>query len=187
MTFACVTVAMTNHMKLTFAGNQHMSGLDDSQIEEEEVVVRESGDNSLSDNCMSTQTPNFDDFVEVETIFETATRRSVQTQTDPRLKKKKFGLISQDTGIDAVDFDEYEDELFQRRRKKAEDDYGLFEDGEPRRKSIRRNTEEALKCPFCEKAFIGLVKHIKGKHRDEHSYEEEMRNAKWRERIMKVP
>ncbi|CAG5127912.1 unnamed protein product, partial [Candidula unifasciata] len=167
------------------AGSQHITSLDDSQVGEEEVVVRETGDNSLSDNCMSTQTPNFDDFVEVETIFETATRRSVQTQTDPRLKKKKFGLISQDTGIDAVDFDDYEYELFQRHRKK-EDDYGLFEDGEHRRKSIRRNTEEALKCPFCEKAFIGLVKHIKGKHRDEHSYEEEMRNAKWRERIMKV-
>ena len=90
------------------------------------------------------------------------------------------------TGIDAIDFDEYEDQIFRRKKPKQEDDWGLFEEHEPRRKSIRRNTEEALKCPFCEKAFIGLVKHIKGKHRDEHNYEEEMRNAKWRERIMKV-
>lgn len=138
------------------------------------------------DNCISTQTPQFDDFVEVETIFETATRRSVQTQTDPRLKRKKFGPLNQDAGIDAMDFDEYDDDIYRRHRRKMEEDYGLFEDGEPRRKSIRRNMEEALKCPFCEKAFIGLVKHIKGKHRDEHNYEEEMRNAKWRERIMKV-
>ena len=35
-------------------------------------------------------------------------------------------------------------------------------------------------------AFIGLVKHIKSKHAEEADYEEEMRNAKWRERIMKV-
>ena len=33
---------------------------------------------------------------------------------------------------------------------------------------------------------IGLVKHIKTKHKDEPDFEEEMRNAKWRERIMKV-
>ena len=43
-----------------------------------------------------------------------------------------------------------------------------------------------MKCPFCDKSFIGLVKHIKSKHRHEPDYDEEMRNAKWRERIMKV-
>ncbi|CAG5123125.1 unnamed protein product [Candidula unifasciata] len=164
------------------SGDHYSGNMDVSQVE----VVGEIMENSTADNCISTQTPNFDDFVEVETIFETATRRSVQTQTDPRLKRKKFGPLNHDAGIDAMDFDDYDDELLQQRRRKVEEDYGLFEDGEPRRKSIRRNTEEALKCPFCDKAFIGLVKHIKGKHRDEHSYEEEMRNAKWRERIMKV-
>lgn len=152
-----------------------------------EIEVQGIEQNSVGDNCISTQTPNFDEFVEVETILETSTRRSVQTQTDPRLKKKKLDPVNHDAGIDAMDFDEYEDEVYRPRRvKKYDDDYGLFEDSEPRRKSIRRNIEEALKCPFCEKAFIGLVKHIKGKHRDEHNYEEEMRNAKWRERIMKV-
>lgn len=165
-----------------------MASLDDSQVEEEVSsanVSRDVGETSVTDNSISTQT--MDDFVEVETIFESATRRSVQTQTDPRLKKKKFGPINHDAGIDAMDFDDYEDDsMYRRRRRKGPDDYGLFEDSEPRRKSIHRNTEEALKCPFCEKAFIGLVKHIKGKHRDEHTYEEEMRNAKWRERIMKV-
>ncbi|KAK0050536.1 zinc finger and BTB domain-containing protein 17 [Biomphalaria pfeifferi] len=167
------------------SGDHYIANLDESQVEEE--IGASEGDASFNDNCMSTQTPQFEEFVEVETIFETATRRSVQTQTDPRLKRKKFGPLNHDAGIDAMDFDEYDEkDPFLRRRRKLEDDYGLFEDSEPRRKSIRRNTEEALKCPFCDKAFIGLVKHIKGKHRDEHSYEEEMRNAKWRERIMKV-
>lgn len=160
-----------------------MSSLDDTQVEEEVSSVSKET-KETADNSISTQT--MDEFVEVETIYESATRRSVQTQTDPRLKKKKFGPINHDAGIDAMDFDDYEEDTYRRRRCKVEDDYGLFEDSEPRRKSIRRNTEEALKCPFCEKAFIGLVKHIKGKHRDEPAYEEEMRNAKWRERIMKV-
>jgi len=166
-------------------GEQYMASLDDSQVGQEVVGITE---NTLVDNCISTQTPQFEDpqFVEVETMMVSATKRSVMTQTDPRLKRKKFGPLNHDAGIDAMDFDDYEDELFRKRRRKLEDDYGLFEEHEPRRKNIRRNTEEALKCPFCEKAFIGLVKHIKGKHRDEHNYEEEMRNAKWRERIMKV-
>ncbi|XP_041358313.1 protein mel-28-like [Gigantopelta aegis] len=127
-------------------------------------------------------------FVEVETIFESAGRRSVQTQTDPRLKKKKFGPLNVDAEVDAMDFDDDDDddEDSPRRRRRREEDPSLFEDNEPRRKSIKRNTEEALKCPFCDKAFIGLVKHIKSKHKDEPDYDEEMRNAKWRERIMKV-
>ncbi|KAH9519856.1 hypothetical protein Btru_071076 [Bulinus truncatus] len=168
-----------------YSSEHYIANLDDSHVEEE--IGAGEGDTSLTDNCISTQTPQFEEFIEVETIFETATRRSVQTQTDPRLKRKKFGPLNQDAGIDAMDFDEIDEEdVYRRRRRKLEEDYGLFEDNEPRRKSIRRNTEEALKCPFCDKAFIGLVKHIKGKHRDEHNYEEEMRNAKWRERIMKV-
>ena len=169
---------------LISSGDQYISTLEEGQVEEE--VGASTTTPTMVDNCMSTQTPQFDDFVEVETILETATRRSVQTQTDPRLKRKKFGPLNHDAGIDAIDFDEYEDDIYRRRKNRLEEDYGLFEDSEPRRKTIRRNTEEALKCPFCEKAFIGLVKHIKGKHRDEHNYEEEMRNAKWRERIMKV-
>ncbi|KAL8575608.1 hypothetical protein ACOMHN_028629 [Nucella lapillus] len=135
---------------------------------------------------MGTQTPG-EEFVEVHTISETGNRRSVQTQTDPRLKKKKFGPLSHDMECDTMDLEEEDEEYEEyRRRRRHEDDISLFEDSEPRRKSIKRNTEEALKCPFCEKAFIGLVKHIKGKHSEEPDYEEEMRNAKWRERIMKV-
>lgn len=167
-------------------GDQYIASLDDSHIEEEVGVHGEIVETTMVDNCISTQTPSFDDFVEVETHMISATRRSVQTQTDPRLKRKKFGPLNQDAGIDAMDFDEVEDEYYYKRRRKFEEDYGLFEDSEPRRKNIRRNMEEALKCPFCEKAFIGLVKHIKHRHRDEPSYDEEMRNAKWRERIMKV-
>lgn len=155
--------------------------MDVSQLEDGGAM-----DNSMTDHCMSTQTPNFDDdFVEVETIYETATWRSVQTQTDPSLKQKKFGPLNHDAGIDTMDLDEYGD-LFQHRKRKTEEAYSLFEDNESHRRSMRRNTEEALKCPFCVKAFIGLVKHIKSKHRDENNYEEEMRKAKWRERIMKV-
>ncbi|BFZ24296.1 hypothetical protein BsWGS_27335 [Bradybaena similaris] len=161
--------------------DHYADNVDVSQLEEVGVAM----DNSMTDHCMSTQTPNFDDFVEVETIFETATWRSVQTQTDPSLKQKKFGPLNHDAGIDTMDLDEYED-LFQHRKRKVEEAYTLFEDNESHRRSMRRNTEEALKCPFCVKAFIGLVKHIKGKHRDENNYEEEMRKAKWRERIMKV-
>lgn len=130
----------------------------------------------------ATQTPVT--FVEVETIYEDANRRSVQTQTDPRLKKKKFGPLNVETELDLMDMED--EDGSPRRRRRREDEMALFEDTEPRRKSIKRNTEEALKCPFCDRAFIGLVKHIKSKHRDEQEYEEEMRNAKWRERIMKV-
>ncbi|XP_025088288.1 probable serine/threonine-protein kinase kinX isoform X2 [Pomacea canaliculata] len=142
-------------------------------------------------STQGTQTPQEPEFVEVQTIYESSTRRSVQTQTDPRLKKKKFGPLNVDAEVDTMDFededdDEYEDETGRRRRRRGDDDISLFEDSEPRRKSIKRNTEEALKCPFCDKAFIGLVKHIKSKHSEEADFEEEMRNAKWRERIMKV-
>jgi hypothetical protein len=35
-------------------------------------------------------------FIEVETVIETPERRSVLTQTDPKLKKKKFGPLGQD-------------------------------------------------------------------------------------------
>ncbi|KAK3099172.1 hypothetical protein FSP39_000488, partial [Pinctada imbricata] len=119
-------------------------------------------------------------FVEVELIEESAGKRSVLTQTDPALKKKKFGPLGQDMG---VGMDEEPESPRKRRRK--DDDVGLFEELETKRRSVR-NTEEALNCPFCDKAFIGLVKHIKGKHKDETDYEEEMRNAKWREKIMKV-
>lgn len=123
-------------------------------------------------------------FVEVETIFESPGRRSVLTQTDPRLKKKKFGPIGQDSFLNLDDLD-FEEETPKRVRGKG-DNVNLFEDVEQRRKSIKRNTEEALKCPFCDRSFIGLVKHIKSKHNDEPDFDEEMRNAKWRERIMKV-
>lgn len=119
-------------------------------------------------------------FVEVETVIETPERRSVLTQTDPKLKKKKFGPLGQDD----FGFAEEEDDGSGRKKRRS-DEVALFEDMEPKRRTIR-NTEEALNCPFCDKAFIGLVKHIKGKHRDEMDYEEEMRNAKWREKIMKV-
>ena len=133
----------------------------------------------------STQTPidppELANFVEVVTFSETPGKRTVMTQTDPRLKKKKFGPIGAEGEL------EYDlDDFSSRKRRKREDDMGLFEDMENRRRSFKRNAEEALKCPFCDKGFIGLVKHIKTKHRDEPDYEEEMRNAKWRERIMKV-
>ncbi|XP_069131352.1 LOW QUALITY PROTEIN: uncharacterized protein [Argopecten irradians] len=117
-------------------------------------------------------------FIEVETIEESPGKRSVLTQTDPKLKKKKFGPLGMEMDMNG-------EEKPPRKKKKKEDDVGMFEDLEPKRRSVR-NTEEALNCPFCDKAFIGLVKHIKGKHRDETDYEEEMRNAKWREKIMKV-
>ena len=128
----------------------------------------------------STQTPldelEPENFVEVVTFSESPGKRTVMTQTDPRLKKKKFGPL----GEDDYDYDGYGMKRFK------DDGLGLFEDMENRRRSFKRNAEEALKCPFCEKAFIGLVKHIKTKHKDEPDYEEEIRNAKWRERIMKV-
>ena len=138
-----------------------------------------------SENEISTQTAV--EFVEVQTIYESQHRRSVQTQTDPRLKKKKFGPLGHDMECDTMDLDDEDDDYdgyYQGRRR--DENISLFEDSEPRRKSTRRNTEEALKCPFCDRAFIGLVKHIKSKHCDECDYEEEVRNAKWRERIMKV-
>ncbi|KAL5011969.1 hypothetical protein ScPMuIL_010520 [Solemya velum] len=129
------------------------------------------------------QSPQHIEFVEVETIFESPGKRSVQTQTDPRLKKKKFGPLGQDLDQEFI-LDG--DDLSPKRRKKRDDDLTLFEDIEPKRRCTKRNFEEALKCPFCDRAFIGLVKHIKSKHREEPDYEEEIRNAKWRERIMKV-
>lgn len=122
-------------------------------------------------------------FVEVETVWESSNKRSVLTQTDPKLKKKKFGPLNLDEGT-STKLDDDED---RKRRKRRDDDVGgLFQDVDARKRSVKRNTEEALKCPFCEKAFIGLVKHIKSKHNEETDYEEEIRNAKWRERIMKV-
>lgn len=128
----------------------------------------------------STQTPleepEVENFVEVVTFSETPGKRTVMTQTDPRLKKKRFGPLGEDE-----DYDE-----FSPRRRYKDDGLGLFEDMENRRRSFKRNAEEALKCPFCDKAFIGLVKHIKTKHKDEPDFDEEVRNAKWRERIMKV-
>ncbi|XP_052278695.1 zinc finger and BTB domain-containing protein 17-like isoform X2 [Dreissena polymorpha] len=130
----------------------------------------------------STQTPieepEVENFVEVVTFIEVPGKRTVMTQTDPRLKKKKFGPLGED--------EEYDFEEYKRRRMFKDDGPGLFEDVESRRRSLKRNAEEALKCPFCDKAFIGLVKHIKTKHSDEPDFEEEIRNAKWRERIMKV-
>ncbi|XP_046352685.2 neurofilament heavy polypeptide-like [Haliotis rufescens] len=151
---------------------------DIDQIDEDEY-----DEDHLKSSTQATQTPITAHFVEVETIYESPGRRSVQTQTDPRLKKKKFGPLNIDAETDPL-MDE--DEESPRRRRRREDDISLFEDTEPRRKSIKRNTEEALKCPFCDRAFIGLVKHIKSKHKDEPDFDEEMRNAKWRERIMKV-
>ncbi|XP_064608816.1 titin-like isoform X2 [Liolophura sinensis] len=122
-------------------------------------------------------------FVEVETVWESSNKRSVLTQTDPKLKKKKFGPLNLDDGTSA----KLDDDEDRKRRKRRDDDVGgLFQDVDARKRSVKRNTEEALKCPFCEKAFIGLVKHIKSKHNEETDYEEEIRNAKWRERIMKV-
>lgn len=131
----------------------------------------------------STQTPietaELDNFVEVVTFSESPGKRTVMTQTDPRLKKKRFGPLGSDG-------DEFEMDDSPRKRRMKDDGLGLFEDTENRRRSFKRNAEEALKCPFCDKAFIGLVKHIKTKHKDEPDFDEEMRNAKWRERIMKV-
>lgn len=131
----------------------------------------------------STQTPieapELDNFVEVVTFSESPGKRTVMTQTDPRLKKKRFGPLGSEG-------EEWEMDDSPRKRRFKDDGLGLFEDTENRRRSFKRNAEEALKCPFCDKAFIGLVKHIKTKHKDEPDFEEEMRNAKWRERIMKV-
>ena len=81
-----------------------------------------------------------------------------KTQTDPRLKRKKFGPLNQDAGIDAMDFDEFEEDMYRRRRKKMEDDYGLFEEHEPRRKTIRRNTEEALKVNISNSKIFDTAK-----------------------------
>jgi hypothetical protein len=148
---------------------------DFDQIDIDNIMTAQPG--TSKDVSQGTQT----NFVEVELIEESPGKRSVLTQTDPRLKKKKFGPIGQDmeTSIDE-EFDSPK-----KRRGKREEDVGLFEEMENKRRGIR-NTEEALNCPFCDKAFIGLVKHIKGKHKDETDYEEEMRNAKWREKIMRV-
>ncbi|XP_045204431.2 zinc finger and SCAN domain-containing protein 21-like isoform X2 [Mercenaria mercenaria] len=131
----------------------------------------------------STQTPieapELENFVEVVTFSESPGKRTVMTQTDPRLKKKRFGPLG-------LEGEEWDMDDTPRKRRFKDDGLGLFEDTENRRRSFKRNAEEALKCPFCDKAFIGLVKHIKTKHKDEPDFEEEMRNAKWRERIMKV-
>lgn len=131
----------------------------------------------------STQTPieapEIENFVEVVTFTETPGKRTVMTQTDPRLKKKRFGPLG-------AELEDWEADDSPRKKKFKDDGLGLFEDTENRRRSFKRNAEEALKCPFCDKAFIGLVKHIKTKHKDEPDFDEEMRNAKWRERIMKV-
>lgn len=151
------------------------------QIDEEGVEVPEVQHESVG-TSPPPQSPQHIDFVEVETIFESPGKRSVQTQTDPRLKKKKFGPLGLDLDQELMDGDD----ISPKRRKKRDDDLALFEDIEPKRRCTKRNFEEALKCPFCDRAFIGLVKHIKSKHREEPDYEEEIRNAKWRERIMKV-
>lgn len=131
----------------------------------------------------STQTPieapELENFVEVVTFSESPGKRTVMTQTDPRLKKKRFGPLGSEG-------EEWDMDDTPRKRRFKDDGLGLFEDTENRRRSFKRNAEEALKCPFCDKAFIGLVKHIKTKHKDEPDFDEEMRNAKWRERIMKV-
>lgn len=76
-------------------------------------------------------------------------------------------------------------DFLKRRRGKREEDVGLFEEMENKRRGIR-NIEEVFNCFFCDKVFIGLVKYIKGKYKDEIDYEEEMRNVKWREKIMRV-
>lgn len=125
------------------------------------------------------ETPELENFVEVVTFSESPGKRTVMTQTDPRLKKKRFGPLG-------IEGEEWDMDDSPRKRRFKDDGLGLFEDTENRRRSFKRNAEEALKCPFCDKAFIGLVKHIKTKHKDEPDFEEEMRNAKWRERIMKV-
>ena len=60
-------------------------------------------------NEMGTQTPG-EEFVEVQTFFDASpNRRSVQTQTDPRLKKKKFGPLSHDMECDTMDLEDEED------------------------------------------------------------------------------
>lgn len=125
------------------------------------------------------ETPEMENFVEVVTFSESPGKRTVMTQTDPRLKKKRFGPLGSEG-------EEWDMDDTPRKRRFKDDGLGLFEDTENRRRSFKRNAEEALKCPFCDKAFIGLVKHIKTKHKDEPDFDEEMRNAKWRERIMKV-
>lgn len=156
---------------------------EDAEEPEQDVKPSNAGPPSPVMKTFSTQTPieapELENFIEVVTFTDLPGKRTVMTQTDPRLKKKKFGLIGDEGEM------EYEYEDSPRRRRK-DDGLGLFEDVESRRRSFKRNAEEALKCPFCDKAFIGLVKHIKTKHKDEPDYEEEMRNAKWRERIMKV-
>ncbi|OWF47084.1 titin-like [Mizuhopecten yessoensis] len=161
---------------------------EDKQMKMKTVIVREDqGDiynidqideDEPMESSLSGPSASAVPFIEVETIEESPGKRSVLTQTDPKLKKKKFGPLGMEVDVNG-------EEKSPRKRKKKEDDVGMFEDLEPKRRSVR-NTEEALNCPFCDKAFIGLVKHIKGKHRDETDYEEEMRNAKWREKIMKV-
>ena len=192
---AAPTVHVVASQSITLVGEpttNHIAVSQDSYTFEEldastdlSQVVATSIDESSYVTEISTQTAG-EELVEFETILETADQRSVQTQTDPRLKKKKFGPLSHDMECDTMDLEDEDDEYEYRRRRRYEDDISLFEDSGPRRKSIKRNTEEALKCPYCDKAFIGLVKHIKGKHSDEVDFEEEMRNAKWRERIMKV-
>ena len=84
-------------------------------------------------------------FVEVELIDAGPGKRSVLTQTDPALKKKKFGPLGIEEDLDTP-----------KRRRRKDDDVGLFEELETKRRSVR-NTEEALNCPFCDKAFIGTV------------------------------
>ena len=102
----------------------------------------------------STQTPidppDANDFVEVVTFADVPGKRTVMTQTDPKLRRKKFGPIGAEGELD-YDVDDYS-----RKRRKREDELGLFEDMENRRRSFKRNAEEALKCPFCDKGFIGM-------------------------------
>ena len=104
----------------------------------------------------STQTPidppDPNDFVEVVTFNDVPGKRTVMTQTDPKLRRKKFGPIGAEGELD-YDMDDYS-----RKRRKREDELGLFEDMENRRRSFKRNAEEALKCPFCDKGFIGMLK-----------------------------
>ena len=103
----------------------------------------------------STQTPidpvDPNDFVEVVTFNDVPGKRTVMTQTDPKLRRKKFGPIGAEGELD-YDMDDYS-----RKRRKREDELGLFEDMENRRRSFKRNAEEALKCPFCDKGFIGML------------------------------
>ena len=61
--------------KFWISGDQYIAALDDSRVVEEEVA-----ETAVVDNCISTQTPQFDNdtFVEVETHMISATKRSVQ-------------------------------------------------------------------------------------------------------------